>query len=340
MPVNRNALIRYRTIDTCLQNRFRQWTLQDLIDECSDALYEYEGIDKGVSKRTVQSDIQMMRSDKLGYNAPIIVKDKKYYTYEDPEYSITNIPLSDQDLDTLHEVVGILDQFKGFSHFQEVTTIIKRIENKIQSFSHEAPYIIDFEKNEELKGLEFLDQLHQAILKENVLDIRYVPFRKRFIRDSTPLVFHPYLLKEYRNRWFVLGLNESTNIIMILALDRIHSFDINEEKTYINNTYFNPKDYFDNVVGVSVQYNGPIYDILFVVNHADAPYLITKPIHPSQEIVKKDDEGIHFKLKVQINYELEREFVSLGEKVRVIEPPVLRDRIQHRIQKALKRYLT
>ncbi|MEL6843528.1 MAG: phytanoyl-CoA dioxygenase, partial [Bacteroidota bacterium] len=119
MPANRNALIRYKTIDNCLRNRYRQWTLEDLIEACSEALYEYEGIDKGVSRRTVQMDIQMMRSEKLGYNAPIVVVEKKYYTYEDPEYSITNIPLTEQDLNKLGEVVDILRQFKGFAHFQE-----------------------------------------------------------------------------------------------------------------------------------------------------------------------------------------------------------------------------
>ena len=60
MPVNRNALIRYKTIDNCLRNPYRRWTLEDLVDACSDALYEYEGIDKGISKRAVQMDIQMM----------------------------------------------------------------------------------------------------------------------------------------------------------------------------------------------------------------------------------------------------------------------------------------
>ena len=105
MPVNRNALIRYKTIDNCLRNKYRQWTLDDLIEACSEALYEYEGIDKGVSRRTIQMDIQLMRSNKLGYDAPIVVVDKKYYTYEDPEYSITNIPLTDQDLGKLSEVV-------------------------------------------------------------------------------------------------------------------------------------------------------------------------------------------------------------------------------------------
>ena len=77
MPVNKNALIRYKTIDNCLNNHYRRWTLEDLVEACSDALYDCEGIRKGVSTRTVQADIQMMRSDKLGYNAPIEVYDQR-----------------------------------------------------------------------------------------------------------------------------------------------------------------------------------------------------------------------------------------------------------------------
>lgn len=84
MPANKNALIRYKTIDNCLRNRYRRWTIDDLVDACSDALYDCEGITKGVSLRTVQNDIQMMRSDKLGYNAPIEVYDHKFYRYAMP----------------------------------------------------------------------------------------------------------------------------------------------------------------------------------------------------------------------------------------------------------------
>ena len=131
MPANRNALIRYKTIDKCLQNRYRRWTLDDLIDACSEALYEYEGIVKGISKRTVQLDIQLMRSDKLGYNAPIIVYDNKFYTYEDPDYSITNIPLSDQDLGRLSEAVEFMKQFKGFSHFRELDEVVQKLEDHV-----------------------------------------------------------------------------------------------------------------------------------------------------------------------------------------------------------------
>ena len=108
MPANKNALIRYRTIDRCLRNRYRRWTLDDLVDACCDALYDMEGISKGVCARTVQMDIQIMRSDKLGYNAPIVVYDKVYYTYADPDYSITEMPLSMEDCLLIKEAIALL----------------------------------------------------------------------------------------------------------------------------------------------------------------------------------------------------------------------------------------
>ena len=108
MPANKNALIRYKTIDRCLRNRYRRWTLDDLVDACSEALYDMEGIRKGVCARTVQMDIQIMRSDILGYNAPIVVYDKIYYTYADPDYSITEMPLSMDDCKLIKEAITLL----------------------------------------------------------------------------------------------------------------------------------------------------------------------------------------------------------------------------------------
>ena len=109
MPANKNALIRYKTIDRCLRNRYRRWTLDDLVDACCDALLDMEGITKGVCARTVQMDIQIMRSDKLDYNAPIVVYDKIYYTYADPDYSITEMPLSMDDCKLIKEAITLLD---------------------------------------------------------------------------------------------------------------------------------------------------------------------------------------------------------------------------------------
>ena len=112
MSSNKNALIRYKTIDNCLRNRTKLWTLEDLIDACSDALYEYEGKYDLVSKRTVQLDIQNMRSEKLGYNAPIEVFQKKFYRYSEPDFSIKNIPVNENDIKVMNDAVQILKQFK------------------------------------------------------------------------------------------------------------------------------------------------------------------------------------------------------------------------------------
>lgn len=110
MPANKNALIRYRTIDNCLRNRYRRWTLDDLVQACCDALYDMEGIKKGVCARTVQMDMQIMRSDKLGYNAPIEVYDKIYYRYADPDYSISDMPLSQEDCKLLKKAITLLSE--------------------------------------------------------------------------------------------------------------------------------------------------------------------------------------------------------------------------------------
>ena len=126
MPLNRNTLIRLRTIDACLRRRQRLWTIEDLRRACEDALIEYEGIDS-VSLRTVQRDIELMRSDKLGYNAPIVVKQRKYYMYEDPTYSITQLPLTPHDLAELGGAIDVIRHYHEFRCMAGSEDILTRL---------------------------------------------------------------------------------------------------------------------------------------------------------------------------------------------------------------------
>jgi len=334
VPVNRNALVRFKTIDNCLRNRHRKWTLEDLIDACSDALYDYEGIDKGVSRRTVQMDIQMMRSDKLGYHAPIIVEDKKHYTYSDPDYSITNIPLTDQDLGKLTEVVDILKQFKGFTHFQELSGMVQKLEDKIHVSKTNERHVIDLEKNENLKGLEFIDPVFQAITKKHCIELTYQSLKAR---SSNTFNFHPALLKEFRNRWFVLGKKKPDASFMLLALDRIESV---AESIHTVMEFKEAKitDFFKDVVGVSVNEGEEPKEVLLFIDHSNAPYVLTKPIHHSQKLIEKNDQGIIISLTVQLNFELEREILGFGESIEVIKPEKLRNRILSKLKTAVGIY--
>ena len=131
MPANKNALIRYKTIDRCLRNRYRRWTIDDLVDACSDALYDMEDITKGISMRTVQADIQMMRSDKLGFNAPIEVYDNKYYRYSDPDYSITKSPISNDDYLLMSKAVKMIKRYKVGDDPRELGSILAKVRDKL-----------------------------------------------------------------------------------------------------------------------------------------------------------------------------------------------------------------
>lgn len=336
MPVNRNALIRYKTIDKCLQNHYRQWTLEDLIEACSEALYEYEGIVKGISKRTVQLDIQMMRTDKLGYNAPIIVYDNKYYTYEDPGYSITNIPLTDKDLGKLSEAVEFMKQFKGFSHFRELDGMVQKLEDHVYSQKKKQKPAIDFEKNENLKGLEFLDILYQSIIQQRTIKMTYQSFKAR---QANSFDFHPYLLKEFRNRWFVLGIRNKKEPILTLALDRILTIHPSEV-SYILKEDFDPQAYFKDIIGVTVEESQKPQKVILSVSHRHANYVITKPLHSSQKVISRDNYGVNIELEVQHNFELEKEILGMGEDIMVIAPESLKRRIISRMNEVLDLYNT
>ncbi|WP_291527959.1 helix-turn-helix transcriptional regulator [Bacteroides sp. UBA939] len=334
MPVNRNALIRYKTIDACLRNKYRQWTLEDLIDACSDALYEYEGIDKGISRRTVQMDIQMMRSEKLGYNAPIVVYDNRYYRYEDEDYSITNTPLSEQDLKTMSEAVEVLRQFKGFSGFSDMGDIVSRLEDHVTSAKQKTVPVIDFEKNESLKGLDYLDTIYHAIINKQVLSLQYRSFKAR---SASTFCLHPYLLKEYRNRWFVFGNRKGS--LVNLALDRIHHIEIAEKEGFIENNLFDPQTFFDDLVGVTKNMGMKAETVRFWADRQSAPYIMTKPIHKSQKLIEtKGDGSMVFEIHVVINQELQREFFGFVDSIEILAPESLADFMRWKYGLAKERY--
>ncbi|WP_405352221.1 helix-turn-helix transcriptional regulator [Nonlabens sp. Asnod3-H03] len=335
MAVNKNALLRYKTIDKCLQNTYRTWTLADLVAYCSQTLYDYEGRDVSVSTRTVQLDIQMMRSDKLGYNAPIEVYDRKYYRYSDPNYTITDIPVTEADMSVLTETMEMLRQFKDFSFFDELKVIINKLQDKIHTENSEKPSIIYLEKNENLKGLDYLDELYQAILKEVVIILTYQSFKARQPQHMT---FHPQFLREYNNRWFVIGLVQNEDGIRTLALDRIIEIDYDLKIDY-QYAQINPKDYYKNTVGVTVLDHHHTAHVVFKVNKTNAPYIVTKPFHHSQEIISLQEDGsMTFQIFVNLNFELERLILGFGESIEVLKPRNLRQRIKRKTALAARIY--
>lgn len=334
MSTNKSALIRYKTIDQCLKNRYRKWSLDDIIEKVSDALYEFEGITTGVGKRTIQADIQFMRSDKLGYNAPIVVVDRKFYTYEDENYSITQSPIKDEDVDKMKEIVSLLKQFNGFQYFDEMTELIAKLENNIYKSAKQTPNYIQFEDNKQLKGIVHLSGLYQAILNKRPLFIEYKSFKSEEVRKD---MYHPYLLKEYRNRWFLITRSNKGKMLITLALDRIEAFYELDSKLYKPYEGVDFETYYSECIGVTRSEKDRPQKIILKFNPRNAPYVITKPLHSSQQIIENTEDGLIIRIDVIPNFELEREILGFGESIEILGPKRLKQQIQRRVAKMVQK---
>ncbi|MCG8582091.1 MAG: WYL domain-containing protein, partial [Bacteroidales bacterium] len=149
---------------------------------------------------------------------------------------------------------------------------------------------------------------------------------------------NPYLLKEYNNRWFLIGKQKKGDMIMNLALDRIHSFEVMEQMPFKDDPSFDPHSYYEDVIGVTINSGLLPRTIKLFVNNDNKPYILTKPLHWSQHIVEERLDGIVIAIKVVPNFELERLILGYGDSIEVLSPPSLRRQISKVIQNASENY--
>ena len=334
MSTNKNALIRYQVLDRCFRNSGRMYFLEDLLEECNKALIEFDSNSDGIQKRQLYDDIRFMESE-AGWSIPlekIRYGRRVYYRYEDLSFSISNQPLNDSESEQLKSALQILSRFSGTPQFEWVNEMIPMLESKFGLIERKKE-IISFDTNIDLKGLHFLTPLFNAIVNERVLLVTYKDFKST---EPYQITFHPYYLKQYNNRWFVFGLNSDNQISnWNLAIDRIESLT---ETTHIYiNSDIDWEEYFYDIIGVTRPSDAELQEVLLEFSSEIAPYIITKPIHPSQ-IHKFDNTTLEVKIKVIPNFELERLIISFGEQVKVISPDILKQQIAQRIKSASKLY--
>ena len=335
MSVNKNALLRYQTLDKCFRNFGRMYFWQDLLDECNDALMEFDSNNSGIGRTQLYSDIRFMESEQ-GWAIPLerikYDRNKVYYRYDDSNFSINNQPLSDMEAEKIRSAIQIISRFSGTPQFEWIDEMIPMLETKFDLIPQKNE-VMGFDDNMYLKGRDFLSPLLNAIINERVLLVKYQDFKSS---EPYELIFHPYYLKQYNNRWFVFGLNlENQNPTWNLALDRIEAL-YETDKEY-KPTEIDWEDYFYDIVGVTLPQGVEKREIVLMFSPEVAPYVITKPIHPSQWH-KNEPSGLTVKIKVIPNFELEKQILSFGEQVQVISPEDLKDRIAERLRNASLQY--
>lgn len=336
MSTNKNATIRYQALDKCFRNPGKRYYIQNLIDACNEALLDIDPDSTGIKRRQIYEDIKFMQDSK-GFDAPIeSLKDgrKAFYRYTDLNFSINSQPLNELEAQQLKESLITLSRFKGMPQFEWIEEMKARLEQTFHLKSEEN--ILSFEENPYLTGREYISDIYNAIVNKMVLKIIYKPFKA-----DKELTFdiHPYHLKQYNNRWFLFGLNNEHQNLTNLALDRIKSISESKIK-YHQNSDINFSEYFEDVIGVSVDCNKQSKKVILAVDEDLLPYISSKPIHGSQKTKRNDVGESYIELELQLNYELEALLLSLGEKIEVIEPEILRTSISNRIKILNQKYLT
>lgn len=338
MPTNKNALIRYKTLDRLLSDHHHYYDIHDLTEKVNEQL-ERDGL-KSVTQRCIEKDLVEMEGL---FGAPIEHHKngkKNYIVYDKRTFSIFTKEISDEEIRLLREVLNTIGQFEGLDHFKWLEDF------KIGLHIEEHRQIISFANNPYLQNSNLLGILFDNISNEVVVRLSYHTFNDETIRS---IDFHPYLLKQYNERWFLLGAADSDQKILNFALDRIDKVEPLPEKKYKEC----PDDIyerFEDIVGVTLYEDRKVEHIVCWVSETSKGYVNTKPIHESYTPFKGEKEsqfheqypqlvgGLFFSIDCIPNFELIRELCSFGDSLIVLSPESIREGIKNRLKNHLNKY--
>lgn len=331
----KNALIRYRIIDRCIRNQYNPFpSKEDLRKACEDGLYgSIDGAN--ICDSTIEKDIFAMRME---HDAPIKYSKKEHgYYYEDENFSINDIPLTEKDLEAIKFAANTLMQFKDVDMFKQFGFAIDKIFDRVNISSDprdkDIANLVQFETLTSVKGNEFLAPILEAIRQKQILQFEYESYQsgKRKPRRVVPL-----LLKEYRNRWYVITYDCIKESVITYALERIENLELSSE-FFHQKIDFNSDKFFRNAIGITANDSEP-QKIIFKSDNIAAKYIISQPFHASQNIIKEGKNKTTFSLEVIISEELIRSFLSFGGEIEVIEPDTLKNTIVKRLKSMCENY--
>lgn len=332
MPTNKGALIRRQVIDRCLSGH-RFYSVAEIMERCN-AKLEEKGFRKVTSENTIRTDMFELEAQ---YPEAEIVQKRQgrnlSYHYRNPDFSIYHLPLTDAEIVGLTQALAVLNRFEGMPGQEWLHKMLERF-SPVVSIDASVSRVVGFDTNTNLKGRGYFATLLQAIVQKQVLIVRYCSYN-----SSTEIkaIIHPYYLKQYNNRWFLFGWNEELKCLTNFAFDRILEITT-IPKQYIPNTKFDFDKFFSEMVGVSRTVDDVPLPVTLWVSKQQLPYILSKPLHHSQQIIENCNDGAIIQIDLIPNFELEQQILSLAEHVKVLSPSTLRDRIKNRITSAQKNY--
>jgi len=325
----KNSHYRYNLLDDCFKNKHNPKGFGELLEYLNDKLSAV--FDHTIKKRTLRNDIALFRDKEKGFGAPLVTKEfkgKEVYIYDDPDFSIAKLqPLEDEQY-ILDTAIQLLERYEGNPYYDKLSEALLYLEDKGNTINLEDDkQILFYDKNEAYEGLKLLKPFFMAIKKQKVLAITYQGF---FDKKAVKYTFHPQILKQYNQRWFVFGFNQtqSKEKWSIPLDERILDYH------YLDNLEWKKSDvnwalHFSQLIGVRNQSitnteNKP-ETVVLKISDKRIDYFKTKPIHPEWDEFIDENRKNQVFFDCIINHELVQKILSYGEDIEIISPQSLRE---------------
>lgn len=332
-----HQFIRYKAMDRCFRDTTHDYTIDELMGVCTNAIRDYHGDpdQKTVGRRTIELDLQNLKD----YQGVVFDEEigrkgrKKVYRYEDTTFSLVKQLLDNGELEKML-LDGVLDTLALYDDVPQYKWLYMFLQQRANGIKADQTQAIEFQNNPDLMGMDHFSTLLDAIVRKQSLLLTYKPYGK----DPQELPIHPYMLKQFNDRWNLIARIDQGDKIMNYPVDRIREVKPLDVPFQEANVDF--EEYFKPIIGVSRNETDPIEDIVIRFKKKRFNYVRTKPIHSSQEIVHhlSDADYTTIKLHMQINNELEAMILSYGNDAEVIEPASFRERIGAKIIELAEMY--
>lgn len=274
-------------------------------EEIKDYLFEH-GFE--ISARTIQRDIEQIRFEfgiEIKYN-----RDRNGY-FIDFENSIN---------------------IESFFRFLEIVSTAELLTQSLIESKDSLKYI-SFDTGGGLKGIENLKPLLMAVKDNRKISFNHYNFHTNKTRKYS---LKPYLLKEYQNRWYVVGLIGNLKEFRTFGIDRIENLEVKTE-TYQPDNKLNPIEMFEKTIGLVYSVN-KLQNVILSFTPTQGNYIKTLPLHSSQRVLIDNEVECRVSLEVVPNYELTQLILKHGDTVKVIEPEWLVNEIKENLKRTLEVY--
>lgn len=363
MPINRNESIRHRILDQLLRESARNpMTLHEITEALNERLesaWNSKASFTPVAPRTVAEDIRTMRKN-YGVDIQVHGRRNATYTYPDPYTSIHHQGLRPEEAHDVRQALLQLIRFVSHEQFRFLTHgdnggalghlfrmfLPEEDSRMVDLLDSDETRVLFDSSIEEYIGNQWLVPLIEASAEKTILRVKYKPFSG----VESEFDFHPYILKQYNNRWYCYGHDPEPHRVLAsgnkvafehkhIALDRIMAVRPLRKKEMEERAQYRPRrdkfkkptiDWegreFSQRIGVSTPFHPEeISEIQVKFLASQIGYERTKPLHHTfREVTQHRDGSVTCKYNVQPNFEFVQRILSFGSRCEILSPVWLR----------------